>query len=154
MGKEIERKFLVDGYNFKDYDACYFIEQGYLSTDPARIVRVRTQRSIAIGYEPQGFLTVKGKNVKIVRPEFEYLIPFEDAQRMLDMCEKRIKKYRFEVQYYEWLYQIDKFWHNDLVIAEVELQDENEEFSRPNWLGKEVSDDPQYYNSNIIQSIK
>jgi len=144
MGYEIERKFLVVGNQWKkDTDGTLY-RQGYLSTEKERTVRVRS-------IENSAFLTVKGINSGIRRLEFEYEIPLSDAETMLeDLCEQPIiEKYRYRIIYNGFTWEVDEFLGENagLVIAEIELDNEEQSFERPPWIGKEVSGDPRYFNS-------
>lgn len=149
MGKEIERKFLVAGDEWKRGATGVAYRQGYLSTVKERTVRVRT-----VG--DKGFLTIKGVTVGVSRSEFEYSIPTEDANAMLnDLCERPlIEKTRYKVRVGNLTWEIDEFFgeNKGLVVAEVELQDEHQAFDRPPWAGQEVSGDPRYFNSNLIKT--
>ena len=148
MGKEIERKFLVKDKSYRKNTKGILFKQGYLSTDLNRIVRVRIQDS-------KGFITIKGKNLGAVRSDFEYEIPLQDAEEMLDiLCEKPIiEKYRYRIEHAGFVWEVDEFLgeNEGLVVAEIELSDENAFFSRPEWLGQEVTDDPTYFNSNLVK---
>ena len=146
MAKEIERKFLVQA-RWKPQDEGIKIAQGYLSTVPERTVRVRIKGD-------KGYLTIKGKNQGISRAEFEYEIPIGDAEDLLKLAEQPIlSKTRYLEQHGNRLWEIDVFAgeNQGLVVAEVELPDEQAEFSRPDWLGQEVSGDVRYYNANLIK---
>ena len=146
MPLEIERKFLVKDSGFKDMashrvDIC----QGYLSRVPERTVRVRRL------YD-KGFITVKSKNTGAVRHEFEYQVPVEDALEMLRMCEPPIiEKSRYIVEYDGLTWEVDEFHgaKEGLIVAEVELQAEDQTFNLPPFIDKEVTGDPAYYNSNL-----
>lgn len=145
---EIERKFLVTSTAFlDDYTRCNRIVQGYLSLSPERTVRVRIKGE-------QGFLTIKGKSNEsgLSRYEWEKEIPIEEAEQLLLLCEKGvIDKTRYEVIVGTHLFEVDVFvGDNDgLIIAEVELNSEDETFEKPNWLGEEVTNDIRYYNSYL-----
>lgn len=147
MAKEIERKFLVKSDAWKRVARGTLYRQGYLSTIKERVVRVRT-------IDEKGFLTIKGKVEGISRSEFEYEIPAEDANLMLDsLCEKPIiEKYRAKIDYEGAIWEVDEFLgeNEGLVIAEVELNDENQVVEIPEWIGEEVSGNPKYFNSNLI----
>ena len=149
MGHEIERKFLVQGEAWRARATSTSYRQGFLSTDPERTVRVRVADS-------RGWLTIKGKNVGARRTEHEYEIPLADAEHMLDTLCKRplIEKVRYTLVVSDHAWEIDVFEGDNagLVVAEVELQAEDEEFQRPDWLGDEVTDDPRYFNSNLVQN--
>lgn len=145
---EIERKFLVTSTAFlDDYTRCNRIVQGYLSSSPERTVRVRIKGE-------QGFLTIKGKSNEsgLSRYEWEKEIPIEEAEQLLLLCEKGvIDKTRYEVIVGTHLFEVDVFvGDNDgLIIAEVELNSEDETFEKLNWLGEEVTNDIRYYNSYL-----
>ena len=143
---EIERKFLVksDAYR-SEAITSKAIKQGYLNSDPERTVRVRTKGD-------KGFLTIKGKSnsAGTTRLEWETEIPVADAEQLLLLCEKGvIDKIRYEVKAGKHTFEIDEFFgvNKGLVIAEIELSDENESFAKPSWLGQEVTGDERYYNS-------
>ena len=147
MSIEIERKFLVTGDQWRIFTEGKDYRQGYLSTDPERTIRIRT-----IG--EKGYLTIKGKTEKATRDEFEYEIPLEDANWMLERLCKRplIEKIRYEIRFNEFLWEIDEFKgeNEGLIIAEIELTDENQEIELPEWVGKEVTENPVYYNANLV----
>lgn len=149
MGKEIERKYLVKNEDWKKLAEGVYYKQGYLSTVKERTVRVRT-----VG--EKGYLTIKGLTVGVSRSEFEYQIPAEEANQMLDnLCEKPIiEKLRAKVDYKGLTWEIDEFHgeNEGLVVAEVEIQDENQVIELPVWVGEEVSGDPRYFNSNLIKN--
>ncbi len=145
---EIERKFLVKSkaYN-EDAISKKVIKQGFLNTDPERTVRVRIKGSSA-------FLTVKGKSSEsgTSRFEWEKEITLKDAEELLKLCEEVILyKTRYQVPFGNHVYEVDEFHgvHQGLIIAELELQSEDEEFEKPDWLGQEVTGDVQYYNSEL-----
>ncbi|MBR1729638.1 MAG: CYTH domain-containing protein [Selenomonadaceae bacterium] len=145
MAKEIERKFLVDEKIFKPSGDGEFIAQGYLSSTPERVVRVRIKND-------RGYLTIKGKNEGISRSEFEYEIPKSDAEELLKICEPSIIiKRRYIVDVDESKFEVDIFEGDNagLIVAEIELKSEDEKFSKPLWLRNEVSFDKRYYNSNL-----
>jgi adenylate cyclase len=145
---EIERKFLVTSDLFKEEAfSRNRIKQGYLSSIPERTVRVRIKGDRA-------YITIKGASNEtgMSRFEWEKEIPVTDAEKLLLLCEKGvIDKTRFEVKVGSHTYEIDEFYDENkgLVIAEIELQSESENFEKPNWLGKEVTNDNRYYNSNL-----
>jgi adenylate cyclase len=147
---EIERKFLVTSNAFiEEAFKQSFIAQGYLNSDPVRNVRIRIKGD-------KGFITVKGKgnNNNTTRFEWEKEISLIEAQSLIKLCEKGvIEKTRYEVSYGNHVFEIDIF-HGDnkgLIIAEVELQSEDEFFEKPKWLGKEVTNDLRYYNVNLCK---
>lgn len=147
MAIEIERKFLVRDLGFLAGLDGVRIAQGYLSTTPDSTVRVRLSGD-------QAWLTIKGHNEGARRLEFEYPVPAGDAQQLLALCQAgRIDKTRYRVPIGEHVWDVDVF-HGDndgLVVAEVELGDEQEDFVRPPWLGAEVTDDPRYFNSALSE---
>jgi adenylate cyclase len=145
---EIERKFLVDQSKWRPKDSGTEFRQGYLSSAKDRIVRVR----IAGG---EGTLTIKGLTIGTVRSEFEYPIPAADAAMMLDrLCEKPlIEKTRHKEHVGDRMWEIDVF-HGDnegLTVAEVELVSKEEVVRPPDWILQEVSEDPRYFNSNLLK---
>ena len=146
MALEIERKFLVTEHGWRNRNGTIY-RQGYLNTDKRRNVRVRV-----IG--DRGFLTVKGISRGAVRVEFEYPIPLSEAEAMLDdLCEKPlIEKKRYKIRHQGLVWEVDEFFgpNQGLVVAEVELETENEAFVKPQWIGEEVTGDPRYFNSNLI----
>lgn len=148
MGIEIERKFLVINTNWKTLASPVYYKQGYLSTHTEKTVRVRIANDKA-------FLTIKGKNEGIKRLEFEYSIPIDEANELLDtLCEQPvIEKTRTKIEKDGFIWEIDEFMgvNQGLVVAEIELPSENTHFEKPNWIGKEVSGDIRYYNSNLIK---
>lgn len=147
MAKEIERKYLVKADAWKVPANGTTIRQGYLSSVKERVVRVRTKG-------PKAFLTIKGLTKGISRSEFEYEIPVEDADLLLtNLCEQPlIEKTRYKEVYQGHTWEIDVFFgaNGGLIVAEVELTDENEKLALPAWAGEEVSADPRYFNSNLI----
>ena len=147
MAKEIERKFLIVGDDWRDAAEGTFFRQGYLSTVKERTVRVRSKGG-------RGFLTVKGVSVGATRSEFEYEIPIDDADEMLDsLCERPIiEKTRYQVSCQGFVWEVDEFAGDNagLIVAEIELASEDQEFPRPSWVGQEVTDDPRYFNANLI----
>ena len=149
MAKEIERKFLVKGEEFKNLAKGVNYRQGYLSTVKERTVRVRT-------IDSEGFLTVKGITVGASRAEYEYKIPAADANEMLNnLCEKPIvEKNRYKIAQGKHTWEIDEFLgvNLGLIVAEIELSAEDEKFEKPSWIGEEVTGDPKYFNSNLIKN--
>ncbi len=145
---EIERKFLVTSTQFKTEAVRNTrIVQGYLSSVPERTVRVRIRGT-------QGFLTIKGKSNDsgTSRFEWEKEIPITEAEALLGLCEPGIiEKIRFEIPSGQHTIEVDEFFgnHTGLMIAEIELQEEQESFLKPDWLGQEVTGDAQYYNSQL-----
>jgi len=148
MALEIERKFLVTG-NYWQVAAGVQFSQGYLNRDKNRTVRVRVRVA-----DNQGFLTIKGATSGATRTEFEYEIPVSDAESLLQMCEGPIiQKLRRNINYKGFKWEVDEFQGDNLglVVAEIELSDENQPFEKPSWIGKEVTYDARYFNSNLAQ---
>ncbi len=147
MAKEIERKFLVVGDAWRALAKGTVYRQGYLSTVKERTVRVRT-------IDDAAFLTIKGITVGMTRAEYEYEIPTADATEMLDdLCEKPIiEKSRYKIPFEGFTWEVDEFAgvNDGLIVAEIELADENQAFTKPDWIGEEVSGDPRYFNANLI----
>ncbi len=148
MGLEIERKFLIKNETWKSLaHKITEIKQGYLSTVPERTVRIRIK-------DEQGVLTIKGKNKGMTRLEFEYSIPYAEAIDLLALCEQPIiAKKRYLIQVEELLWEVDIFEgaNQGLEVAEVELTSEDQKITWPAWIGKEVTEDPKYYNSSLIK---
>jgi adenylate cyclase len=145
---EIERKFLVLQEKWKPGSEGIRIKQGYLSVDPERTIRIRQAGEKA-------FLTIKGKSVGISRIELEYEIPLADAEVLLKMCQKTvIEKTRYVENIGGFIWEVDVFegLNSGLVLAEVELTSENQEFEIPVWAGEEVSGDYRYFNSWISKN--
>ena len=145
---EIERKYLVTSLAFKnEYYTKNEIAQGYLSSNPERTVRVRIKGN-------KGYLTIKGigNESGASRFEWEKEIELNEAKQLLKLCEKGvIEKTRYEVKSGNHIIEVDEFHgdNNGLIIAEIELEDENESIEKPHWLGNEVTNDERYYNSYI-----
>lgn len=148
MGKEIERKFLVKNTCYKQLAEGILYKQGYICSEPDRVVRVRVIGS-------KGFITIKGKASGFSRPEYEYEIPINDADEMIgSLCDKPIiEKYRYEIRYRGFTWEVDEFLGDNqgLVIAEIEIENEAVQFPIPEWIEAEVTGDPLYYNSNLIK---
>lgn len=145
MGYEIERKFLVKGDYKSESFTSFPIRQGYLSLTGTGIVRVRVKGE-------QAYITVKSAHVEgvITRNEWEYEIPVEDAKEMLQLCGQGVvDKTRYLVKVGSHLFEVDEFHgeNEGLLIAEVELDREDEPFEKPGWLGEEVTGNVRYYNS-------
>jgi adenylate cyclase len=147
MPLEIERKFLVSGEGWRSRGSGASYRQGYLSTVPERSVRVRLVRD-------KGYLTIKGMAVGATRTEYEYEIPADEAREMLDnLCERPlIEKTRYRVECHGLTWEIDEFdgVNAGLIVAEVELDAEDQAIILPDWVGKEVTGDRRYYNSSLI----
>lgn len=147
---EIERKFLVTSKNFiNEAFSKKRIVQAYLSSVPERTVRIRIK-------DDKGFLTIKGKSNEtgMSRLEWEKEIDVQEAEKLLSICEKgMLDKIRYEVKSGKHTVEVDVFSgeNEGLIIAEIELEDENELFEKPSWLGKEVTNDERYYNVYLSQ---
>lgn len=147
MGQEIERKFLIKDDSWRGLTEGIMYRQGYLCRDKERVVRLRT-----VG--DKGFLTIKGLTVGASRTEYEYEIPLADCLMMLaELAEKPlIEKMRYNIPHGGLIWEIDEFLgeNKGLLVAEVELTSEDQNFSKPAWVGAEVTGDARYYNSNLI----
>ncbi|WP_114194306.1 CYTH domain-containing protein [Edaphovirga cremea] len=147
MGKEIERKFLLSGDEWRGLASGTHYRQGYLNSTKERTVRIRT-------INDKAFLTVKGITVSATRAEYEYEIPLADCTEMLDGLAERpiIEKKRYKIPYAGLVWEVDEFFgvNEGLIVAEVELQSEDQVFEKPVWVGEEVSGDPRYFNSNLV----
>ena len=148
MSKEIERKYLVRGSSYR-HQAIQKKDmmQGYLSLDPDATVRIRI-----VG--DKAFITVKSRNIGAVRNEWEYPVPIEEAKEMLRSCCKSrlIEKTRYIVEApHNLKWEIDEFHGSldGLVIAEIELPDEDFEVALPDFIGEDVTGNPRYYNSSL-----
>lgn len=148
MGQEIERKFLVVGDRWRQGAIGTALRQGYLPTQDARTVRVRV-------VDGQGYLTLKGPAVGIVRPEFEYPIPLADAETILaTLCQPPlIEKHRYRIPLGDVVWEVDEFWgaNQGLIVAEVELTSPDQTVALPDWVGAEVTHDLRYSNSNLAR---
>ena len=148
MGVEIERKFLVANDGWRELGEPVLLRQGYLSLDPARVVRVRIEGDKA-------FLTIKGKSQGATRGEWEYPIPVAEASELLDtLCQPPlIEKFRRRIPAGPHTWEVDEFLgaNAGLVVAEIELASEDEAFDRPDWLGSEVTHEARYFNSRLIR---
>jgi adenylate cyclase len=148
VGVEIERKFLLVGDDWRGLGEPVLLRQGYLSSQPDRVVRVRIEGERAT-------MTIKGRSSGATRGEWEYAIPLLDANELLNqLCEKpMIEKYRRRIPFAGLIWEVDEFLgeNQGLMFAEVELESEDQQFDKPSWIGKEVTDDPRYYNSSLIR---
>ena len=148
---EIERKFFVTSAKYKTQAfSKNHIGQGYLNSNPERTVRIRIKGE-------SGFLTVKGKGNEsgTTRFEWETEISLMEAKPLLAICEQGvIDKIRYEVECGKHIFEVDEFFgaNEGLVIAEIELHDENESFEKPDWLGIEVTGDSRYYNAYLSKN--
>jgi CYTH domain-containing protein len=149
MGTEIERKFLVRDDSFRSLAQGTRYRQGYLNSVKERVVRVRT-------IDDKGFLTIKGITTGATRAEYEYEIPVKEAEAMLDeLCEQPlIEKNRYKIAHKGFTWEVDEFFgeNQGLILAEVELESEDQSYDKPEWITDEVTGDPKYFNSNLIQN--
>ncbi|CAH0179801.1 Inorganic triphosphatase [Pedobacter sp. Bi27] len=147
MGKEIERKFLIDHQrwvNLSKPEGKLF-RQGYLLTDKNKTIRVRVT-------ETKGFLTIKGQTIGATRMEYEYEIPVAEATELLDNFSlSELSKVRYEIPFSGKLWEVDVFLGDNkgLIVAEIELDSEDEIFTLPDWVSREVTEEEKYYNSNL-----
>jgi CYTH domain-containing protein len=149
MGVEIERKFLVVGETWRGLGEAKLYRQGYIPTPNAKAtVRLRIAGE-------QGYITIKGKKEGIARAEFEYEIPRVEAEQMLDtLCDRPlIAKYRSRIVLGGLVWEVDEFLGDNagLIIAEVELNNAEQNLEFPEWIGAEVTEDSCYYNSNLVK---
>lgn len=148
MALEIERKFLLSNDQWRAHATGVMYRQGYLNSAKERTVRLRTVGVAA-------FLTVKGMTSGATRLEYEYPIPLEDCNAMLDKLAEKplIEKKRYKISYAGLVWEVDEFFgeNEGLVVAEVELEREDFVIEKPAWLGEEVTHDPRYFNSNLVK---
>ena len=148
MGIEIERKFLLAGEGWRALGQPVLLRQGYLSSHPERVVRVRVEGG-------QGTMTIKGRSVGATRGEWEYPIPLADANELLDtLCEQPIiEKYRSRIAVGGHVWEVDEFLGANLGLrfAEIELTAEDQPFDKPDWIGAEVTHDARYFNSSLMR---
>jgi adenylate cyclase len=146
MGQEIERKFLLAGDGWRGLTEGIVYRQGYLCASKERSVRIRIAGD-------KGFLTIKGATIGAVRSEYEYEIPLDDARSLLnELCpQPQIEKKRYTIPFRSFTWEIDEFFglNAGLIVAEIELEAEDQIFERPEWIGKEVTGDPRYYNAAL-----
>lgn len=147
MPLEIERKFLVHHHQWNQLEKPLgnHFRQGYLLTDPQKTIRVRQT-------DDKGFITIKGISVGASRQEFEYEIPPHEAKELLDQFAiSELSKIRYKIMYENHLWEIDVFFgeNEGLIVAEIELQNEDEIFAIPPWIDVEVTSEEKYYNSNL-----
>ena len=150
MAIEIERKFLVDKNKWEAFekDKKYLIKQGYILTDPDKTIRIRKT-------DAKSYLTIKGLNTGARRTEYEHEIPAGDAEELIDeFSESQIIKTRYIINFRNKIWEVDEFIGDNegLIIAEIELSDENEKFELPAWIGKEVTGEEKYYNSKLSEN--
>lgn len=148
MAIEIEKKFLLKNDSWKALAKGIIYRQGYLNSEKGRTVRVRTAAQ-------HGYLTIKGPTIDGVRLEYEYEIPYDDARELLEkLCtHPLIEKRRYAIPYQGFTWEVDEFFEENkgLVVAEIELDHPSQEFSIPPWIGREVTGDPRYFNSNLAR---
>ena len=150
MAQEIEKKFLVTNDDFKKeaYESSHIV-QGYLSSVPERAVRIRIM-------DQSGFITIKGigNQSGASRFEWEKEIPINEAEELLKLCEPGvIDKVRHKIKVDGGTFEVDEFHgeNNGLIVAEIELKNESDDFFRPKWLGKEVTGEVNYYNAMLMK---
>lgn len=148
MNKEIEYKFLVDKEKWLllDKPEPQLIVQSYLQRQKERTVRVRVKGD-------KGYLTIKGQTIGVTRSEYEYEIPVGEAKAMIEDFElTSLQKLRYEIVFAGKTWEVDVFEGklSGLILAEIEVQSEDEHFEKPDWVTEDVSSDPQYYNSELI----
>jgi adenylate cyclase len=147
MGIEIERKYLVDHDKWRRVKkpAGIHYRQGYLSNENDRTIRIRVS-------DKQGYITIKGAATGISRKEYEYEIPVEDGIELLDhLALSQVEKVRYCINFAGNVWEIDEFLGDNegLITAEIELNNEDDRFEQPAWIGREVSDEDKYYNSSL-----
>ncbi|MEO9147123.1 MAG: UPF0158 family protein [Ginsengibacter sp.] len=150
MPLEIERKYLV---NHKKWQALskpegHHYRQGYILTDPKKTIRIRIT-------ETKCFITIKGESTGATRSEYEYEIPREDAEELLNnFCVAELEKNRYKINYKNKLWEVDDFLgeNEGLIVAEIELKKEDEIFEIPEWVDNEITGDERYYNANLVQN--
>jgi adenylate cyclase len=146
VGVEIERKFLLVGDDWRKLGEPVLLRQGYLSTHPDRVVRVRVEGAV-------GTMTIKSRSEGATRGEWEYTIPLADANELLDVVSERpiIEKFRRRIEHAGHVWEVDEFLgaNEGLALAEIELASESEAFEKPSWIGAEVTDDTRYFNSSL-----
>lgn len=147
MGKEIERKFLLHHEKWQQLEkpTGELYRQGYLLTDPQKTIRVRVTPT-------KGFITIKGITVGATRLEYEYEIPLSEAGELLDNFSAAVlSKIRYKIVYQHKTWEVDEFLGDNagLLVAEIELESEEEAFETPEWVSHEVTGDPKYYNANL-----
>jgi adenylate cyclase len=147
MPTEIERKFLVDHKKWDGFikPVGKLYKQGYILSEERRTVRIRVTNDAA-------YITLKGASTGISRSEYEYTIPVNEGNEILDnFATSLIQKTRYNIEYAGHTWEVDVFTgdNNGLIVAEIELQNEDEQFEKPEWVGQEVSHDNRYANSSL-----
>jgi len=148
MNIEIERKFLLLNNLWKSEAVGVHYKQAYLNEKGDNTIRVRIEGK-------QAKLTIKSKATNISRMEFEYDIPMEDAEKLFLIAKTpAVEKYRYKIEYAGNIWEVDEFLGDNegLVIAEIELESENQTFQKPSWIGMEVSGDKRYTNANLARN--
>jgi adenylate cyclase len=145
MATEIERKYLIKDDILNLPAEGNRIVQGYLWSEIGKSMRIRITKG-------KGFLTIKTGTNPLSRLEYEYEIPMTDAEELLDQCDKKIEKTRFIIVVARMNWEVDVFEgeNKGLIVAEIELKSEDQEFEKPEWLGMEVTQDKRYLNVNLI----
>ena len=149
MGREIERKFLIKASEWAKLDkpGGKHLRQGYLVSAPNKTIRVRTT-------DDKAWITIKGISVGASRLEYEYEIPLVEGLELLDnFAEAELEKIRYEIHHQAKLWEVDVFLgdNNGLIVAEIELDSEDEKFELPEWVAEEVTEEKKYYNSNLTK---
>lgn len=149
MGIEIEKKFLIDHDRWRKLDkpeGLHYL-QGYILNNQSKTARIRIAGD-------RSFLTLKSKPItRASRYEFEYEIPLTDGQQLLKLfTERYVEKIRYRIDHLGHTWEVDEFLADNegLIVAELELKDENEDFPLPDWVAKEVTDDPRYANASLV----
>lgn len=148
MAQETERKFLVTNEDWRIMAPPVHYIQGYLTTDPERTIRVRIAGN-------RGYLTIKGKVESFTRQEFEYEIPVSDARKLMKLSVTQpVEKFRSKIPFEGKIWEVDEFVaaNEGLIMAEIELDSEDEKFELPPWIGEEVTGDPRYFNSYLAKN--
>lgn len=150
MGKEIERKFLINLAEWEKVSKPIGVHfrQGYILTQPEKTIRVRTTNT-------SGWLTIKGISIGASRSEYEYEIPLIEAEELLDnFSESELEKLRYKITYSGKIWEVDEFLGDNLglFVAEIELTAEDEEFELPTWVAEEVTHEKKYYNSILTKN--
>jgi len=147
MGIEIERKFIVTGDEWREGAEPVFYSQAYLCSTPGQTTRVR------IGGD-KAYITIKGKTTGISRKEFEYEIPVDEAGQIMSICPlPPVEKYRSRIEWKNKIWEVDEFTglNKGLIIAEIEMESEDENLDLPPWVGEEVSGQSKYYNALLYK---
>ncbi|MDX9882199.1 MAG: CYTH domain-containing protein [Prolixibacteraceae bacterium] len=147
MPLEIERKFLVIKEKMAIHVSGMYLCQAYLTDDPGRTVRIRIAGE-------QAFLTIKGPVNSISRSEFEYPVPVSEAREIMKLAIfPPVEKTRYKIRHEDFWWELDIFHGSNegLLLAELELDSEDQEITLPPWIGREVSGDPRYFNSYLAK---